>query len=408
MFYFLQAILSYYLKICGCLPPKLLDHIDKERVFFVEKDSNKNIEKLKECIASTLKKQNHWGENVPIAWTKLESFLKKKKEVTRACLFSNLLDDDNQLWNSRHDLITALKFFHDTGVILFRKEIENVIILDVQWFVDAFKNIIMDERHNKEKNEYNFKQFEALNSCGLLSSKLLDALWRKSDFFQHKKSLLYHMKHLDMIAELSPEFWYVPCMNKHKYMDSVLDNCTVSSTLCFVFEFLPFVVFHRLIVACINKLRMTLWKNRGKYCIYHTATILSCENTNHRMLIGIHDGLGHEEYPFSIEIQAIVTKPRTLDSQLCSEIKQTIEQILFDLTRAFPSNEESFQTGYRCTRKPYSNQPEGNIMLEKDMSSETDCSKCAPVHAVDVKSIVGFWKVCMFYKIHIFLFYIAH
>lgn len=64
----------------------------------------------------------------------------------------------------------------------------------------------MDERHNKEKNEYNFKQFEGLNSCGLLSSKLLDALWRKSDFFQHKKSLLYHMKHLDMIAELSPEF----------------------------------------------------------------------------------------------------------------------------------------------------------------------------------------------------------
>lgn len=395
--YFLQAILSYYLKICGCLPPKLLDHIDKERVFFVEKDSNKNIEKIKECIVSTLKKQNHWGKNVPIAWTKLESFLKKKTEVTKACLFLNLLDDvqkeDHQLWNSRHDLITALTFFHDTGVILFRKEIENVIILDVQWFVDAFKNIIMDERHKKEMNEYNFKQFESLNSCGLLSSKLLDVLWGKSDFFQHKKSLIYHMKHLDMLAELKPEFWYVPCMNKQKYTDSVLDNCTVSSTLCFVFEFLPFVVFHRLIVACINKLRMTLWQNRGKDCIYHTVTILSCENTNHRMLVGIRNRQGHEEFPFSIEIQAVVTKPRTLESQLCSEIKQKIEQILYDLTRSFPSDEESFQTGYRCTRKPYSNQPEGNIVLEKDMSSETDCSKCAPVHAVDVESIVGFWKV---------------
>lgn len=41
----------------------------------------------------------------------------------------------------------------------------------------------MDERYNKEKNEYNFKQFEVLNSCGLLFSKLLDVLWRKSDFF---------------------------------------------------------------------------------------------------------------------------------------------------------------------------------------------------------------------------------
>lgn len=117
-----------------------------------------------------------------------------------------MLDDvqkeDHQLWNSRHDLITALTFFHDTGVILFRKEIENVIILDVQWFVDAFENIIMDERHKKEMNKYNFKQFESLNSCGLLSSKLLDVLWGKSDFFQHKKSLIYHMKHLDMLADL--------------------------------------------------------------------------------------------------------------------------------------------------------------------------------------------------------------
>lgn len=124
-------------------------------MFFVEKDSNKNIEKLKECIASTLKKQNHWGENVPIAWTQLESFLKKKKEVTRACLFSNLLDDvkkeDNQLWNSRHDLITALKFFHDTGVILFRKEIENVIILDVQWFFDAFKTLLWTKDTTKKR-----------------------------------------------------------------------------------------------------------------------------------------------------------------------------------------------------------------------------------------------------------------
>lgn len=401
MCFFFKEILKYYHKICRCLPPKLLGHIEEERVFSVEKDSDKNIENLKMCIASTWKSLDQWGENVPIVWAKLESFLRKMREEKKICLILDLLKyiqkADRTLLKNREELITALKFFNDTGVILFREEVKKFVILDVQWFVDAFKNIIMDERHIDVKDKNNLTQFDALTDSGLLFNKLLDSLWRKGNFLQHKKSLVYHMKHLDMLAELNSELWYVPCMNKQKYTDTILENCTVSSTLCFVFEFLPFVIFHRLIVACINRLKMALWKSEGKYCIYHTATILCRKNTTHRVLIGIHDLKGYkcEEYHYSIEIQAIETNPRTLDFQFCSEIKENICQILLELTQTFSMKDESFQIGYRCTVTPYSNYQKDHIILEKDLSSEVDCSQCAPVHAVEVSSIVGFWEVCI-------------
>ena len=270
----LQA-LEYYLEICKSLPNELLTHIKRERLFSIMKNSNKNMEDLKICIASTMKSQRHWGESVPITWTKLESALKRLKEYTKIYLFSDLLRDvkNSNLFSDllrdvknsndlnikvEEKLNNALKFFHETGVILFSSETEN-IILDVQWFVDAFKCIILDKEHMDLKDEKNLPEFQELYENGLLSKSLLSQLWEKSNFNQHKKSLIYHMKQLDMLAELSTEEWYVPCMNKHAYSHEILKNCNVSSRLCFLFQFLPFIVYHRLVVACINKLDMELY-----------------------------------------------------------------------------------------------------------------------------------------------------
>lgn len=81
------------------------------------------------------------------------------------------------------------------------------------------------------------------------------------------------MKYFDMLVELNLELWYVLCMNKQKYIDIILENCIVLLIFCFVFEFLLFVIFYCLIVVCINKLKMVLWKSEGKYCIYYIVII---------------------------------------------------------------------------------------------------------------------------------------
>lgn len=396
--------MEYYLKICPLLPDQLRHHIHQERIFSVEKEHNKNINDLKRCIVSTLTSLDHWGENVPIAWNKLEYVLRTKSKKAKVYSFPDLQKEagiaDEIFMNCKEDLITALKFFNDTGLILFRKEIqnenENVVILDVKWFVDAFKRIIMDEIYLDQTtyNNDNFKDFNNLYRNGLLSLKLLNTLWDDSDLNFYKRNLVEHMKHLYMLAELEPELWYVPCMNKQKYNESVLDNCNVSSTLCFVFKFLPCDIYHRLIAACIYKLKMELWK-LDKYCIYHTVTILKCKSTTHRLIIGIGKEEKDDKYPYSIEIQAIETKPRNPDIQFCYKVKENITQILLELTRTFKSSGAHFQVGYLCTKTPHKDPPQGHIILEDALKKkDLDCYECKPVHVVDGKFILGFWEVC--------------
>lgn len=345
-----------------------------------------------------MKELNHWGENVPLAWTKLEPVLRNMRESVKICRFSILLNNVLKLEelniNSKEELLTALQFFHDTGVIFFRKEIVNIVILDVQWFVNAFKCIILDERHDECMEVDNCTEFVSLKKYGLLCGKLLHDLWKNDDFKEHKEELVNLMIDLNMLANVDANLWYVPCMNKQKYK-SKLDKSTVSSTLCFVFEFLPFVIFHRLVVACMNNMNMTLWEHGNNYCIYHTVVILEWKNMNHQVLFGIRDkkANGSEKYPYSIEIQAAVTQPLLLDNHLCSALKENISKILENLTKTFPVHEEAYLEGYRCVRKPYNNLPDGHIVLKKDMSKDVVCTKCVQGHVVKVKYILGFWEV---------------
>nr|XP_022305922.1 uncharacterized protein LOC111112612 isoform X4 [Crassostrea virginica] len=393
-----EKALQYFRQICKCLPQNLLDHLDKHRIFSFQKQSEKNVEDFKECLAATVKSQSHWGERVPISWTKHEAVLTKLKESNNVVSFSDLLryvsETNDRKRNKEEDLLNALIFFNDTGVILFRSEIKDIIILNVQWFVEAFKRIIFDEIHMEVMEDMrDFAEFQELNEHGLLSSKVLNVLWQNSNFYQHKNSLVNHMKHLDMLAELSKELWYVPCMNKQKYPWEILNNCNVSSRLCFLFEFLPFVIYHRLVVACINKLGMTPWKISERMCIYHKVTVLLYKD--HRVLIAICDNKErpHRNFPFSIEIQINVTKPREIDTRLTSKLKEDIFERLSVLTQGILSSEFYSYVGYRCRLETFGKNVESHIITEEEMSaSEYDCLKCSHPHIVHVGSIRRFWK----------------
>lgn len=361
---------------------------------------------LKDYIAFTMTNQKHWGEHVPVAWTKLESFLKKMRESIKICLFSCLLETvkkskDLQI-NTEGELKTALKFFHDTGVILFRKEIENIIILDVQWFVDAFKCIVIDERHFQTIPPDQQKERNSLTSSGLLYNTLLDCLWGNNDYQQYKEYILIHMEGLNMLAKVDPTFWYVPCMNTEKYTTEIIrEDCNVSSTLCFMFEFLPLVIFHRLVCACINNMKMTLWEYGKTLCIYHTVVILKLENMNNQVLIGIRDKSEKDSgrYPFSIEIQAVVVKPRPIDNNSCFLLRKNISEILETLTKTSHSHGKQYLEGYRCEINPYNDLPEDNILQRDSMSKDVvDCTRCVKRHVVDVESILGFWEVGVLYN----------
>ena len=383
--------------------------MDESRLFSFEKKSNKNVDDIKKCLVSIVKTQSHWGEKVPISWTKLESVLKTLKEGSKknlkegskvfpfSSLLVNVLKTNDLGINSEEDLVNALTFFNETGVILFRNDIKNIIILDVQWFVNAFKRIIFDEEHMEVMEDMrDFSEFQELNEHGLLCSEILNVLWQNSNFYQHKNSLVNHMKQLDMLAELSEELWYVPCMNKQRYPWEILTNCNVTSRLCFLFEFLPFIIYHRLFAACINKIEMKPWKSSERMCIFHTVTIRTYKDDTHRVLIAICDNKerSHRDFPYSIEIQINVTKPREIDTRLTLKLEELIFQNLTVLTQSLSSCETYSQVGYRCRLEPFGTNQESHIIKKEEMSaSEYDCSKCKQPHIVDVSSIRRFWEV---------------
>nr|XP_022291294.1 uncharacterized protein LOC111102724 [Crassostrea virginica] len=397
-----EKALQYFRKICASLPRNLLDHLDKRRIFSFQKQSEKNVEAFKECLAATVKSQSHWGERVPISWTKLESVLRKLIKKSNVIFFSKLLSyvlKTNELGiNTEEDLLDALMFFNDTGVILFRSEIKDIIILDVQWFVDAFKRIIFDAEHVKAMNIGDVQEFKELSEHGLLSSNVLNVLWQNSEFAEHKKSLVDYLKHLDMLAELPEEKWYVPCMNKQKFEWNYLGNCNVSSRLCFLFEFLPFVIYHRLVVACINNMSMKPWSIGERKGIFHTVTILTYNKDIHRVLIAICDNKKnkHKNCPYSIEIQINVTKPKEIDTRLTLKLKEDICQNITVLTKRLSSCEIYSHVGYRCRLEPFGKDIESHIIKEEEMplsaESEYECCKCSQSHFVDVDSIRRFWK----------------
>lgn len=62
-----------------------------------------------------------------------------------------------------------------------------------------------------------------------------------------------------MLVKVNLKFWYVLCMNKKKYIKSVLKNCNVLFMFCFMFEFLLFVIFYCFVCVCINNMKMILW-----------------------------------------------------------------------------------------------------------------------------------------------------
>ena len=374
--------------------------MDKRRIYSFQKQSDKNVEAFKECLADTVKSQSHWGERVPISWTKLEAVLKKLKESNYVVSFSNLLRLVLDLKiNKEEDLLNALIFFNDTGVILFRSEIKDIIILDVQWLVDAFKRIIFDEKHMEAMEDMSdFEEFQELKEHGLLSSKVLNVLWQNSDFYKHKHSLVNHMKQLDMLAELSKELWYVPCMNKQKYSWEILNNCNVSSRFCILFEFLPFNIYNLLVVACINDPNMGMkpWKISERMCIFHTVTILTYKDDTHRVLIAICDNKErpHRDFPYSIEIQINVTKPKEIDTRLTSKLKKEISDKLTVLTRGISSSEFYPHIGYRCRLETFGKNVESHIIKEEKMSAlKYQCRNCSHPHYVNVGSIRRFWEV---------------
>eukprot|EP00057_Strongylocentrotus_purpuratus_P006839 XP_011661313.1 PREDICTED: uncharacterized protein LOC105436937 [Strongylocentrotus purpuratus] len=106
---------------------------------------------------------------------------------------------------SEHELLTMLTFYHDLGKVVYYGGIEDqhpllrdTVILNPQWLIDVFKQVITILDPEKMKRGVR-DAWTTLEKDGILEDKLIQHMWR--GFLGQKETLVQLMAKFDLICE---------------------------------------------------------------------------------------------------------------------------------------------------------------------------------------------------------------
>lgn len=368
----------------------LLEHLDKNRKFSVTFDDDEEIQKLKNCIVETVQTLDHWGQDLPQSWALFEIFLleeKKKKILKRDEVidFNKRLGEELQLNDG--DVDVMLQFFHDIREILYfdQADLKDAIILDIQWFSDAFKHIITDKNHAEDDLLDRVDEWEIFNETGVLNGQLLNAIWEihSPNCNDYKKEIMLYMEKLGLLATFNQgeEKWYVPSMNKTPFEKQTLSRWSSSSILCFQFDVLPVGIFHRLVAVCIQ-IPLEILACGDKQCIYQTAAIFM--HDDHHFVIGMTKS--------AIQLQVFVFSGN-VNPTCCRQIRQKMKDVLHTCSNTFQSNFK-FSVGYKCKVSGFCDEEESKVISEEKFTKSSFVCPGCPVenkHMIETNSITKYW-----------------
>ncbi|XP_062613007.1 uncharacterized protein LOC134274794 [Saccostrea cucullata] len=389
---------------------KMKEHLDPRRQFTIGLPTKfssdysmyrAETDEIKDCISQLVQKQNHWGELVPSSWVLFEYELKNKfskSKIIETKLLKQINDGlPEEMKMCEQEFQDMLRFFHEIGIILYFNAagLRDYVILDTQWFVNAFKHIIMDKKQTGTEYTY-VREWEIFYETGEMGDDLLEEIWRHKaeDCLDYKNTILLYMERLGLIAKISPgdsksKFWhFIPCANRKVFDPEVIKDYRCTPTLCFKFDFLSNFYFHRLIAACLgSKGWKILCDEEGKQgkCIYRNVCLFAYENQ--KVLVGVHNNI--------IQVQILFKEDdQNMDFDVTTYIRHHIEQNLQRLATTFTYS-ASYTVGYKCKIDSFGSGDtsfieETDILGAEDMS----CYLC-PVqksHQIPVNEIFKIWK----------------
>ncbi|XP_062571888.1 probable serine/threonine-protein kinase pats1 [Saccostrea cucullata] len=371
----------------------LQKHIDVKRQFAVGFHDNESIEKLKLSIADVVCKLDHWGEELPQSWAMFETFFREErinKILSRGELesFNETLPEGIKL-NAIEDVDAMLQFFHDIREIMnFNQQFLNeVIILDVQWFADAFKNVITDKNHAKEDLFEFASEWDKFNETGELDEPLLSAIWQMNNngYIEHKEDIMMYMEKLGLLAKISDKTWYVPCMNKMQFPVDCFSSYPASSILCYTFDVLPVEIFHRLVATCMQIPNWEIFTDEERGCIYQTAAIFMFHDQYHNVMLGMTQT--------EIQLQVFVVEGE-VDVSTCHKIRENVEHILHSLSNTFQKKSD-FQVAFKSKCTGFCDHKESAVISQSKFMIETfQCPSCPrnKKHLINTEDITKYWK----------------
>ncbi|XP_062587797.1 uncharacterized protein LOC134249459, partial [Saccostrea cucullata] len=229
------------------------------------------LSKIKNEICIHIKKCTR--ENQPAKWVKFASrfdMIKRKFHMGTIEDVLQMIDHfDPEM--SDTEVADMLHFFHSSGKIIFFNidRLQDIVILDIPWFINCFKHIIADRKHVEEdcsivdvKDQKMLRIFHEkgiLEIClyrKLLTQKSISEQYQNTlGEYQSKLGMMFYIQNYKINDGSSIDGGYIPSINTQEFKPIIerYGSDESSQILCIKFkDYLPYDFFGRLVVACVN------------------------------------------------------------------------------------------------------------------------------------------------------------
>ncbi|XP_062612628.1 uncharacterized protein LOC134274360 isoform X2 [Saccostrea cucullata] len=386
------------------LSKHLRTHLDRKRCFVLgfQKDGaccKDSLIELEKCIV-TIAKEDKWKETIPTDWALCEIVFRESRR--RKLRMTSIRDLSSKCFGGNREKYTqigdVLKFYHDIGVLLYFNDnnMSETVIIDIQWFIDSFKNIITDPNHVRDIAE-NYTDWWNFYESGHILDRLLTGIWDNRHFKvsfwdrnQQKTNLLQYMQRLGLIA-VGTYAHYIPCMNKRafgikeeNYFRSLQSK---TSVLVFRFQFLPCFFYYRLIVACLTRTNgewMVLEDNG--LCLYKNVACFAYRQ--HVVALAVNSS--------SIQLQIFQPTNVLVIKEVALKVRNTVESLLMNLLGNFHKKIDMFTVGYQCCKQEVFLEHDDCFVEEKDIyrKGKVTCPRHGMInhHVLYESSLLVYWK----------------
>lgn len=391
----MQDCKTFFENLIGLFDSKkdlhLRRHLHTNRCFAIrlpgKGEKLEELSDLKKGISELVTSRHYWGRVVKRTYVIFEQILMKNKKQ-RIISRKKLLDYNKKLCPQfridDNEISILLKLLHQAGVLLYVDEpvLKDTIILDVQWFVNAFKSILaypVDITQTLDIERSNFFR------TGEVSQKEIIAIWdnnqnKGNKYSEHKQELMLVMEklgllHVVMCTSETPLWYCVPYMNKKQFdiEQKYMKEFKKSSILIFQFDTknkLPIFLFYSLVTESLKLgdweiLNATeLKQNPKEENFYYVFDEVACFSLrNHYVLLCICN--------FQIQVQICHPKEE-IQKSLLKEVKTTLEDLITKLTY---SNSE-FEIGYKCKGGKFHDEEDLSVILEELFPLEVKDRSC--------------------------------
>lgn len=339
-----------------------------------------NLSDIKKCIAKLVRDPWYFEKHIRPVWAIFEHILQRKK--TKRVMSRKELSEINvhlseEFRMKEEEVTKMLCYLHRVGNLLYfyEKGLDQTIILDIQWFVNAFKSLI---QFTVDINDSDYSWY-CFKSTGIITDGKLTEIWKrkaKEEYLLHKEKILPYMERLGLLAmQHETEAWYyIPSMNKRKFRNTDIDmEGSKSSILCFQFDEnsqLPVFLFYGIILKCMQIPNWSILREHEKICLYENAACFLF--LDHIVVVCL--------CKYQIQVQVWVPAKEKIDVNVLKEVELSIERKILEYKRY------KYDVGYKCQNGMLNSENDSSFIAKIEFPlSKTICDKCkvSKKHYVD-------------------------